>query len=150
MKAWLLLTLITMTIGGGFTGVALTSQMLLSQKTGDVNAILILCGFALLNLFVLATGLLFVQNPKRTTPIAIALALQIPAISTPIIGYRYITGLGATVGVGKDGLFYLVRLGSDIQFNLLRPAPAAVGVNLIALVLLIAMTLSTSRSGRSQ
>ena len=52
MKPWLRLTLITVTVGGGFTGIAITLQSLLAaQNQPPVNYVLML-GFMALFAFV--------------------------------------------------------------------------------------------------
>ena len=139
MTAWLRLTLITVTAGGGFTGVALTSQALLSPKVQEPVLVVLFIVFALLYVLVLVAGLLFVHDPRRTTPLVVALTLQIPLVSSPVIAYRFAAGFHATVGLGQDGAFAWLRLGSEWQFNLLQPIPWAVGINLIPIVLLAAM-----------
>jgi hypothetical protein len=112
-----------MTVGGGFTGVALTAQLLFSpQVTGP--ALLAVCVvFLLLHVFVLISGLLFVHNPTRVIPLVVALALQIPYLSSPVLAYRFADGLFGGVGIAESGPFAWFRLGTDWQFNLLQPLP---------------------------
>lgn len=136
MKPWLRLTLITMTVGGGFTGFALTLQFLFKPQSQQLVYFLFIAVFLVLYAFVTASGLLFVLNPRRTLPLFIALGFQIPWISSPLIAYRFTAGLHATVGfVGGDfnGGF---RLGSDWQFNLFQKSPWGLGVNLFAVAIL--------------
>jgi hypothetical protein len=79
MKPWLRLTLITATVGGGFTGIAVTVQALLNPQN---QSPLLLMGFFLaLFTYVTVSGLIFVQNPERKRPLIAALAIQIPWIS---------------------------------------------------------------------
>ncbi|MCX6952924.1 MAG: hypothetical protein NTV51_12280 [Verrucomicrobia bacterium] len=61
--------------------------------------------------------------------------LQVPWISSPLIGYRFTSGFnvpGAIVGGKLNGGF---RIGSDWQFNFLQAIPWGVGLNLFALVM---------------
>jgi hypothetical protein len=148
MSTWLRLTLITITVGGGFTGVALTAQLLFSpQVTGP--ALLAICVvFLLLHVFVLVSGLLFVHNPARIMPLVVALAIQIPYLSSPLVTYRFADGLFGGVGIAETGAFGWIRLGSDWQFYLLQPLPWGVGINLVAVAVLAALCLSVARQRR--
>jgi len=100
MKTWLRLTLITMTVGGGFAGVILTIQSLLdSGSRGPVHLVL-LAGFLALYAFVTACGLLFVHDPSRLRPLLVALAIQIPWVSTPLVVYKFAAGSHVVLTVG--------------------------------------------------
>jgi hypothetical protein len=149
MNTWLRLALITMTVGGGFTGVALTSQFLFSPQANAVALRIICILFLLLHLFVLASGILFVQNPLRVTPLVVALAMQVPYLSSPVITYRFGDGLFGGVGIAETGVFGWIRLGSDWQFYLMRPLPWGIGINLVAVAMLVALSVSTARLRRA-
>src|SRR5689334_8995854 len=100
MKTWLRLALITMTVGGGFTGIVLTLGLLFhSEDPGLLHLVLIIV-FLALYIFVVASGLLFVCDPQRTRPLLAALAVQVPWISTPLIVYKFAAGLHTVVAVG--------------------------------------------------
>jgi hypothetical protein len=148
MSNWLRLALITMTVGGGFTGVALTLQALLSPQVAGPALVVMCIVFLLLHVFILISGLMFVMNAQRVMPLVVALALQLPYITSPIIAYHLGAGLHGGVGVGERGFFYWIRLGSDWQFNLLQPLPSGLGVNLVAVFFLAAVVHSMSRQGR--
>ena len=145
MSNWLRLTLITMTVGGGFAGVALTAQVLFSEQVSGPVLMGMCLVFTLLYLFVLISGLVFVQNPRRVMPTVVALALQIPVISSPLVAYRFGAGLHGGAGLGELGPFGWLRLGCDWQLNLLQPLPWGVGINLVAVLMLIVLTCSTAR-----
>ena len=93
--------------------------------------------------FVAAAGLLFVYDPQRTRLLQAALAIQIPWISTPIIVYKFASGLYGflTVGSprepGRFGVYFggEALLGSSYQFAWLQKNPWTVGVNFVALAL---------------
>lgn len=148
MSTWLRLTLITMTVGGGFTGVALTAQLLFSPQVSGPALVAICVVFLMLHIFVLVSGLLFVQKPHRIMPLMVALSLQVPYLSSPIVAYRFGAGLQAVVGLTGAGPLGWIRLGSDWQFNLLQPLPWGFGINLAALLLLVALSYSTRRQRR--
>ncbi|QOV91757.1 hypothetical protein [Humisphaera borealis] len=148
MSTWLRLTLITMTVGGGFTGVALTAQFLFSpQITGP--AVLAICiVFLLLHGFVLASGLLFLHNPEILKPMVVALAIQIPYVSSPLVTYRFGCGLLGGFGIAETGPFGWLRLGSDWQFYLFQPLRWGFGINLVAVGMLAAISMSIARHRR--
>lgn len=148
MSTWLRLTLITMTVGGGFTGIALTSQLLFSPQVTGPALVAICVVFLLLHLFVLVSGLLFVQNSTRVMPLVVALAIQIPYLSSPLVTYRFADGLFGGVGIADTGPFGWIRLGSDWQFNLFQPLPWGFGINLVAVAVMAALSLSIARQRR--
>src|ERR1051326_185394 len=92
MKPWLRLTLIAVTVGGGFTGVAVTFQALLSPQRQPLAYVLI-SAFLAVFAFVMASGLVLVHSPERTDLMIVSLALQIPWVSSPIIAYKLAAGL---------------------------------------------------------
>ena len=145
MKPWIRLTLIVMTVGGGFSGFAGTSEALFdSSGTSTINQLLKLVFLGLYS-FVVASGLLFVQRPTRTGPLLTALAIQIPSVSSPLVVYRFAAGLAAFLdfgGLGKENssglhLDWEMRLGSFWSFSLQQDKPLRVGVNLAALAILV-------------
>ena len=142
MSAWLRLTLVTMTIGGGFTGAVTTSQVLLSPQTTSPAFVAVGVVFLALHVFVLVSGLLFVQNSARVMPLVVALAIQIPYLSSPVVLYRFADGLCGGVGVAESGLFGWWRLGTDWYFGLLRPLPWGIGINLVPVAMLAALSIS--------
>src|SRR5262245_36675978 len=99
MNSALRLTLVTMTVGGGSAGAAITAQIMFSPQAETPAARGICMVFALLYLFVLTSGLWFVQNPRKLVPMATSLVLQIPVFSSPIVAYRFGAGVFAPAGV---------------------------------------------------
>ena len=143
MTTWLRLTLITITIGGGFHGSVLTFQSLFDSLGQKPLILIIKAIFLSLYAYVTISGLLFVNNPQRTRPLLAALAIQIPWISSPVIVYKFATALQAVLSIGspeKAGYFGL-RLGSEFflgsswQFALLQENPWRIGINVFALLL---------------
>lgn len=93
--------------------------------------------FLALYAFVTISGLLFAQNPRRTPPLLVALVLQIPWISSPLIAYQFTAGFHATVGLIGGSLIADFWLGSGWQLNLFRELPWGIGINLFALLMLV-------------
>jgi len=147
MNTSLRLTLITLTVGGGFTGIAITSQALFSGQVKE-PALLVICGvFITLYVYVLIAGLILAHNPRRTKPLIVALALQILLISSPIVSYRFGAGLVMNVGLNLNGAFWWFRFGADWQFVLLQRFPWGIGINLVPIGLLAAIAWSGRRRG---
>ena len=143
MKQWLRLTLVTMTIGGGFTGVAVTLQLLFStQVQSPLDCALILM-FVALFAFVTVSGVVFVHDPNQTSLLKAALALQVPWVSSPLFAYKFAAGFqigGALMGGSFAGGF---RLGSDFQIYFFQRLPWGFGVNFFALALLVLLVMAT-------
>lgn len=158
MKTWLRLLLITMTVGGGYTGIVLTITLFRSLNTP--LQLLLIITFLILFSFVFAAGLLFVQNPKRTGPLLAALALQIPWVSSPQFVYQFVTGVysATTLGTPENsdrlgvhfgwnlniGAHFLFRLGSY------EDVPLTIGINVVALILFIILFRFTQSSKAKQ
>lgn len=155
MKPWLRLTLITMTVGGGFAGFAITFQTLQTGLTSHNQPILnlLLMGiFLVLNAGVTFSGLLFVYDPHRTSLLFAALAIQIPSISSSLIAYRFATGFELVVSIkgpakGEDLAFHLGSnffLGSSWSLSFSSEHQFGLGINVVALIMLVLLR----RSGR--
>ena len=136
MKTWLRLTLITVTVGGGFTGIAVTLQALFSPQAHPLAYFLILVCVGLY-VFVTASGLIFVHDPQRTSPLIVALALQVPWVSSPLIAYKFAAGFHVTAGLVSGQFSGGFRFGCDFQINFFQQLPWGAGVNLFALALLV-------------
>ena len=137
MKPWLRLTLITVTVGGGFTGIALTLQSLLGRQSQPPAYYVLMLGFLALFVLVTVSGLLFVHNPERTGLMIVSLALQVTWVSSPIIAYRLAAGFQVCVALIGGHWAGGFRLGSDFQINFFQQLPWGAGINLFALVLLV-------------
>jgi hypothetical protein len=136
MKTWLRLTLITVTVGGGFTGLAATVQSLCNSQSQPPLNLLLIAVFLALYAYVTVSGLMFVHDPQGTRPLIAALAIQIPWISSPLIVYKFAAGFHAALAVG-GGLDAEARLGCFFKFSLFEENPWRIGVNLFALAILI-------------
>jgi hypothetical protein len=154
MKPWLRLTIVTMTVGGGFAGLAASLQALFNSPGVSTFNLLVTVAFIGLYLFVLVSGLFFVYDPLWTGPLVAALAIQIPWISSPYIVYKFAAGFQAFITVGSAesantvGLHFGIDflLGGSWKFSLFQGDSLGVGVNIAALAILLAW--KTLRSGR--
>ena len=145
MKTWLRLTLVTVSVGGGVTGVYATASALTQLGNRQPLHIVLLCAFLLLFAFVTAAGLAFVNNPDRTGMLQAALVLQIPLISSPIIVYRFVCALIAAVSLAQLGdssriglhFGYELRMQTLFKASIRQDDPWELGVNLFPLFLLV-------------
>lgn len=129
---WLYLIL---SVGGGFTGCAVTLEGFFSLTNGTPVHHAIYLLFTGLYAFGVYSGLRFAENEQDHGPLLAFLWLQVPWLSTPLVGYRFTAGFhvsGAVIGTNMSGLF---RLGGDWSFDLLRPIPWGLGVNFFALAM---------------
>jgi hypothetical protein len=137
MKTWLRLLLVTMTVGGGFTRVILSSQLIFSPQAQNAGYLIIMLIFILLYLFILVSGLIFVQNPNRTGLLFVSLGIQIPVIHSPIISYQLTSGFSFIPGVGSNGLSFDLRFGNTFYLYFFKGPPWGVRLNFVALILLL-------------
>ena len=137
MRTAVRLTMLVMTVGGGFTGFVMTAQ-LLSANFSSLRAAdrAIAISFATQYSLVVCAGLLYAHDPRRLVPLAVAFALQVPFVSSPLLSYRFTAGAHATVGIVGLNLVAAARLGCDFQFTLAPPQPWGLGVNLLAVLFL--------------
>jgi hypothetical protein len=149
MKSWLRLTLITVTVGGGFTGVAITLQALLARQSQPPAYYILMLAFIALFAFVTISGLVFVHNPERTDLLIVALSLQIPWVSSPIFAYKLAAGFQVCVALIGGRFVGGFRLGSDFQINFFQKLPWGAGVNLFALALLVLLLRATQMPNKA-
>jgi hypothetical protein len=126
-----------MTVGGGFTGLAISFQLLLSPQARQPASFVLTSVSLALFAFVTFSGLLFVHNAQRTRPMVVAMALQVPRFSSPLVAYKLSAGFQLVVALMGGRFNTSFRVGSDFQLNLLQQLPWGAGVNLFALLILI-------------
>jgi len=150
MKSWLRLTLVTMTVGGGFAGFAGTFLTLSNSQGEGLLALVLRVVFLVLYMYITISGLMFVHNQRIVRPLAAALAMQIPWISSPLLVYDVAAGPSAVIGVGSPtqaGKLFTIDwqllMGSSWRFEILQGARWRMSVNLLALALLILLRKST-------
>lgn len=130
-----------MSISGGFLG--LTSFLALKDIDGGVEIVIVLV-FAGLYATGIIGGILFSLNKKKKALLKLYYFLQIPLFSSLVFGYQFLSVFGLYAGIN---LFQ--AKASDLTFGFRfewlgkwavswsQEQPLAIGVNLIACVLLI-------------
>jgi hypothetical protein len=158
MKTWLRMTVVLMTVGGGFAGVLITANQLFHLEGHGVAYAILVSIFFLLYAFVATSGLMFVHDPRRTRPVLVALALQIPWVSGPIFAYQFASGLFAAMTVGtpeEAGRMNLhfglnAQIGSQFSVAGFQEIPWSLGVNLIPFLIFVLLRRSVQASSPTQ
>jgi hypothetical protein len=125
--------LLIFTIGGGFMGVAVTTQFF--SQANKLIAYIVLLFFVGLYAYGIFVGLKLSEGSIPIRHLRFYFGLQIPFISSPVIAYRFCSGLEVTVAILQLRLGCEYRLGSGGQFAILSSAPWGIGVNLVALAI---------------
>src|SRR5437870_5311097 len=133
MNAWFRRLLLILTIGGGFVGVAVTIQFFLHANT--VIAYIVAVAFLGLYGYGIFVGFKLSEGSAPLRHLRLYFALQVPLISSPLITYRFCSGLQATVAIIQQSFRWDWRLGSEWQFVIHSSAPWGVGINLVALAI---------------
>lgn len=129
-----------LTIGGGFTGFALTFQAFFTAEQVNLVYYVIVATFVALYGYGMFAGLRLADRPEDKKHLVIFYWLQVPWISSPVISYRFTSGFNLSGAILDFKLTGFFRLGSDWQFSLLQAAPWGIGVNFFALVIAILLT----------
>jgi hypothetical protein len=136
MNTWLRWVFIVLSVGGGFTGIAVTTEALFRNEAG--LGTWLICGLAILfYLFIVVSGLIFADNPARTFPLVAALIVQIPWVSSPVFVYSICAGSGVSAGLLDGKVVLNWRFGSSFEFFILGGHPWGAGINFFALLALI-------------
>lgn len=144
MNPWLRRLYIILTVGGGFTGVAVTLQVFLSFDESDWMIDVLYLGSIGLYTYGIFAGLRFAENERDKKHLILFYWLQVPWISSPILGYRFTSGFhlsGIFIERDLKGFF---RIGSDWQFNIVNTSlPWGIGLNIFALIMVLILIKKT-------
>lgn len=114
-------------------GVALTIPFF--AQADKVIAYVVLLAFIALYAYGIFIGIKLSEGPPPLKHLRLYFGLQIPFISSPVIAYRFCSGLQATVAMIQSSLKWDFRLGVEGQFAILSSAPWGCGVNFVALAI---------------
>ena len=152
MKTWLRLILVVFTVGGGFTLITGATDVLFRTNPMSLTAVMLLGFMMASGAFIMASGLVLVRDPRCTRLAQIALALQIPWVSSPLFAFRLFCGVGLYAVVGLEPPEDVVRVGDHFGWRFQLGAyssvgfwenhPWSLGINLVALFLLVALRAS--------
>ena len=133
MNVWFRRLLLVLTIGGGFLGIAVTIQFF--AQTDKVVGYIMLLAFIGLYAYGVLVGLKLSEGPPPLKHLRLYFGVQIPFISSPVVVYRFCSGLQATVAIAQSGLTWDCRLGTEWQFAIFSSAVWGCGINFVALVI---------------
>jgi len=154
MNAWLRLTLILVTVGGGFYGMVAVFQAFEGYyDAGGTNLLFWICMLGAYS-FITAAGLIFAHEPQSVPLLRAALAMQIPWVSSSLVFYHLSAGFSFFLYFGHPGdtegsgatFWYQANLGARCSLAVFQQHPWTVGVNVVPVVLLILLI----RSGRTR
>lgn len=147
LKTWLRLTLVLFLIGGG--SVELISVAQASSQVAEFGPTTLVL-FVLMSLFAaiqVITGLLLTHSPASTWLLRVTVALQIPWITSPILSYRVMGGIGtwiiASSGPLSDAgqligpMYQRIQFGGYESLGFEQSLPWSLGINLVALILFL-------------
>jgi len=135
MNAWLRRLLLILTIGGGFVGITLTAPFFFHvDKVIAYGALLV---FVALYGYGIFLGVKLSEGSAPLPHLRFYFGLQIPFLSSPVIAYRFSTGLQATIAIIQPGVRFDWRLGSEGQFAILSSEPWGIGINIFALAIVL-------------
>jgi hypothetical protein len=133
MNTWLRRLLLILTIGGGFIGIGLTAPFF--SQADKVIAYIALLAFLGLYVWGIFLGVRLSEGSASLRHLRLYFGLQIPFISSPVIAYRFSTGLQVTLAMIRSGLRCDWRLGSEGQFAISSAEPWGIGINVVALAI---------------
>ena len=145
IATWTRFTILAFAILGGAYGFAMTVRDLLRVDALGFGTILLhassLFGFA----FVTAAGILFWHDHTERKLLMWAFGIQVPWISLPGFVYKFASGASGMLALVAShagykysgGITAKAELGSTFEIRVLQNAPVEIGVNIVALALLI-------------
>jgi hypothetical protein len=122
-------------IGGGFIGIALTAQSF--SQADRVIVFIALLAFVCLNSYGIFLGVRLSEGLAPLRHLRFYFMLQIPFISSPIIVYQFATGFQITIAIIQSALTCGWHLGSEGQLAISSPAPWGIGINVVALAIVV-------------
>lgn len=134
MNIWLRRLLVVLLVGGGFAGVALIPDFVFQPMKPIAR--LVLLGFVCVYCYAVFIGLKLSEGTACLKCLRLYFAFQIPFVSSPIITYRFGSGLQITLAIIESGLTLGCRLGSEFQLAVSSSAPWGIGVNFVGLAIL--------------
>ncbi|MBD5779912.1 hypothetical protein IEN85_10470 [Pelagicoccus sp. NFK12] len=136
MKPWLANVHLIASIGGGFTG-AVTSTAPLFQQGFSLGLLIIVAIACSIYVYGIFAGLRLVADRSETLHLKIFYSLQVPVFYSPLFSYFVAAGAYVTLGISGLSLNFNFAFGSVWFLSLLNGQPLGLGVNFVALLLLV-------------
>lgn len=140
MPTWLRRIVGVMTLGGSATGFTVT----ITQFVGSdfpAFTILVIAAFLLVYAYGVVAGVLVLENHQRMTAYAFPFwAIQAPVLSSSWITYSLFSGAQLNLLITGEPMVQLVwGAGASFMFVLFQGVPFAIGVNLVAIFVCVAL-----------
>jgi hypothetical protein len=126
-------------MGGGFVGLVLGVPTLLYAARTDSHHLIEAVVFGPLYLYAIYLGLRLADGHKPIWGLVFYFALQIPWIDCPSFSYRFYSGALLTLIFAEDGYRWAGAIGWLQQLRISSNAPLMIGVNVIALAVLLVL-----------
>jgi len=137
MNHWAKRLLLLFTIGGGFTGIVFILQAATQAVMTPANFLLIIAFFSFFSFGIWAGWRLVEDEPSGIVLVKWYAALQMPYLSSPLLGFGLLSALGLRLGIGSGGFTFTYRLGSEAWLSLGQGAPWGISINVVAVALFI-------------
>lgn len=144
-------------LGGGCIGLAAVSPLASGAESGFANALLLILLVGLFAFGVFAGFALSVPGASGLRWMRSYLLLQAPVLSSPLLGYQLVSGLGLPLSIGVIGSGLDMRLtftwaptfGSAGWVSFAQGAPLGIGVNVVPIVLLMLTSWALKRGAKA-
>jgi hypothetical protein len=127
-----------LTLGGSIVGIVVGLVVLFAAPIEVASLLLMAFLLAVFGVGVLIGVWLWRRDPRGTKWAVPFWALQIPLVSSSAFSYQFATGAFLFLVLTGDGRLQLNgQLGSALNVYLNSPAPVAIGVNVVAIVMTV-------------
>jgi hypothetical protein len=134
MNIWFRRLFLLVSIGGGFSGFAVTAVQVFQADRPIFYYVVCLAACAAYAFGVFA-GMKFIEEEEEGLSLLSWYHLiQIPILASPVFSYQFTSGITAYVTLGNRGLSWVTYFGGQWQFSLfqLQDGTLAIGANFFA------------------
>ena len=146
MRAWLRRLLIVLTVGGGFLGLVLGVPALVYAARADSPRLVEALVFAPVYLYAIYLGIRLADGHKPLWGLLFYFGLQVPWIDCPSFSYRFYSGAMVSLNFTDAGQSWFAAVGYLQQLLISPQMPTNFGVNIIALLIVIALIIPDLRT----
>jgi hypothetical protein len=137
MQHWIQRFHIVSTIGGGFTGLAVSLATLIGNWSQlKLLAVLLVLGFCLLCVWAIRVGLRLAEGADVNRELRFFYLLQIPHLTSPVLSFHAGFGVMLYLGVLPGGQNISAQVGADWNIGILTDNSWFIGLNIIPMLAL--------------
>jgi hypothetical protein len=136
MNTWTRRAHLLLTLGGGFTGAAITSVALLNAPLSIENVAVLSIALAFY-IFGVVLGIRIAEGGSSRTALLSFYGPQIPLLSSQLVVYRLGSGAHLDFGILAKQFYWHAQIGCDFEFRLMTSAPFGVGINILAVTMCV-------------